>query len=412
MVVNRFFKALSSLFMMLAVAFSASVAVMLWRGQMWTCGFYVGGPRLHMLGIAFSFFGWYLFRHGIHNSLRDWLRFAGRVFLLTISLGLTLAVAEVGIRALCAARQERESLDQLNQASAQGKPRPFISEHPLASIIRPSDDERVVYELIPNLDTDFGPVRVRTNKSGLREDRDYPIDRAPNTLRIVGIGDSGMFGWDVPQNEDYLGVLESALQSRGGDVNYEVLNFGVPGYNSRLEVELFRKEGLVYRPDIVVVGWVENDYSLPCFLLQKQNFKRRDVSYVFDLLFSRRRFVTLTPGISFRDMRKYDKDMLLPEIVSGTDVEGVRSAMRDLKTMSEEHSFKILVFGAMKDPIVTICRELDIPYCNTYEKIPDTTYPKTYLIHFMHPTPDGHSILAQCLEKDLADRGWLAPAGK
>lgn len=408
MAVNRFFGALSFLFLLLAAAFSASVAAMIWRGQMWTCGFYVGGPRLHLLGIVASFLGWYLFRHGVHNSRRDWLRFGGRAFLLSISLVLVIVASEIGIRAYFAARQNRESLDQLKHAHDRAGSRPFVSEHPLASIIRPSYDERVVYELIPNLDTDFGPVRVRTNKSGLREDRDYAIDRAPNTLRIVGIGDSGMFGWDVPQNEDYLSVLERALQSRAGDVSYEVLNFGVPGYNTRLEVELFRTTGLAYRPDIVIVGWVENDYSLPCFLLQKQNFKRRDVSYVYDLLFSRRRFVTLTPGISFRDMRKYDKDMLLPEIVSGTDAEGVRSAMRDLKAMSEEHHFKILVFGAMKEPTVKICRELDIPYCNTYDKIPDT-YPKTYLIYFMHPSPEGHSVLAQYLEKELVDRGWLKP---
>jgi hypothetical protein len=408
MAVNRFFGALSFLFMLLATAFAVSVAVMIWRGQMWTCGFYVGGPRLHLLGIAGSLFGWYFFRRAVHNNARDWLRLAGRIFLLTLSLGLTLAIAEIGIRAFCAARQRRESLDQLKGSHDRAGSRPFLSEHPLASIIRPSDDERVVYELIPNLDTDFGPVRVRTNKSGLRADREYPVERAPNSLRIVGIGDSCMFGWDVALDENFMSVLERSLQARAGGANYEVLNFGVPGYNTRLEVELFREKGLAYRPDIVVVGWVENDYSLPCFLLQKQNFKRRDVSYVYDLLFNRRRFVTLTPGISFRDMRKYDRDLLLPEIVSGADADGVRSAMRDLKAMSEKGRFKLLVFGAMKETTVSICRELDIPYCNTYDKIPDT-YPKTYLVYFMHPTADGHRVLAQYLEKDLAARGWLVP---
>lgn len=409
MPVNRISKAFSTLFLLLAVAFSVSVAVTIWRGQMWTCGFYIGGPRLHLLGIAVSLFGWYFFRHGIQNSRRDWLRCAGRTFLFATSLACALLATEIGLRIFFAMWHGKESMEEFKQSRAQGKPLPFVSEHPLASIIQPASDSRVVYELMPNLDLEFGPVRVRTNKIGLREDHDYPVVRAPNSVRIIGIGDSGMFGWDVLQNETYLSVLESHLPSRSNDVLYEVLNFSVPGYNTRLEVEHLRDKGLAFHPDIVIVGWCENDYSTPYFLLQKQDYARRDVSYVYDLLFNRQRFVTLTPGISFRDQRSLERDRLLPEIISGAEIEGVRSALRDLKAMGAQVGFKILVFGPMKDPTVKLLRELDISYYNTYGEIPGT-YPESYLLYFMHPSSDGHRVLAEYLEKGLEARGWLKPA--
>ena len=65
-------------------------------------------------------------------------------------------------------------------------------------------------------------------------------------MRIVGIGDSGMFGWNVEQGEDYLSVLRSNLTARANGVSYEVLNLGVPGYNTQIEVESLRSKGLAY----------------------------------------------------------------------------------------------------------------------------------------------------------------------
>ena len=57
----------------------------------------------------------------------------------------------------------------------------------------------------------------------------------------------------------------------------------MPGYNTRLECELLRGKGLAYKPDIVVVGWCNNDYSLPLFLLQETDFRCLDISFVYCL---------------------------------------------------------------------------------------------------------------------------------
>ena len=91
---------------------------------------------------------------------------------------------------------------------------------------------------------------------------------------------------------------------------------------------------------------------------------------------------------------------------------GVSTALAKLKEMSRQAGFKVLVFGPMSETVCGICRELDIPYTNTYETIPTDKYPESYRIHFMHPSKDGYRVLAEYLERDLDRRGWLTPREK
>lgn len=240
----------------------------------------------------------------------------------------------------------------------------------------------------------------------MRQRNNYPLEPGADTVRIAGIGDSGMFGWDVHDGQSYMAVLESNLNARATGTVYEVLNLAVPGFNTRLEVETLKYKGLRYKPDIVIVGWCENDYGLPFFMWEKQNYRRKDLSYMYCLLFDRETFVDIT-YLGFRDRREFDKGRLTPEITAGTDVEGVRQAFAELKKLSREHNFKVLVFGPTKDPVRNICDSLEIPCYNTAERIPPGKYPAEYAVHYMHPRPDGHRVLAEHLQQELATRGWL-----
>ena len=110
--------------------------------------------------------------------------------LLTVSSVLTLAVAEAACR-VQAHRRNRETF-------AAALRRPQQLSHPgtsaLADIIQPNRDDRIAYELRPNLRAvPFKWASLSSNSRGFRSPELGSLQRT-DTITIVGIGDSIMFG--------------------------------------------------------------------------------------------------------------------------------------------------------------------------------------------------------------------------
>lgn len=93
---------------------------------------------------------------------------------------------------------------------------------------------------------------VVINRQGYRDD---PLgEKKP--LRIVTLGDSATFGWDVEMDEAWPQVLERMLKQDGLDA--EVLNLGVPGYSSHQGL-LLLPEVWKLQPDVLLVAYGRND---------------------------------------------------------------------------------------------------------------------------------------------------------
>jgi lysophospholipase L1-like esterase len=195
--------------------------------------------------------------------------------LLTVSIILSLMVLEVGFRVL-AYVHDRNSLtaEALTRASRiKGK------KAGLGRIIKLSEHESIIYELLPDLDVIFRNADMTTSPQGFR-DRSYPIQKGKGVIRIVGLGDSVMFGWGVGDSEVYLTILEQRLNERYAEKRWEVINTAVPGYNSVMELETLRYRGLPYSPDLVMIQIVGNDTDLPNFIREKSDYLALDKSFL------------------------------------------------------------------------------------------------------------------------------------
>lgn len=375
-------------------------------GGDWHHGIRVSNPMARLRAACILLFGWYLLRYGLHQGGREWARFVGKLFLLGFSLGLGLLTAEIGLRVYFRAMQTSQSLDKAEAIAKKLKKQTIQSSHPLAAIIRKSDDPLLVYELKPNIEMDFGHNRLRTNSRGVRTMRELPFEKPAGVVRIVGIGDSGMFGWGVHQGEDYLSVLESNLNARASGRVYEVLNLGVPGYNSQLEVQMLKSRGLAYHPDIVIVGWCDNDFGLPFFIPQEGQWFRKDISFLYYLLFDRKRLPEVAVS-TLNDQRQYDRAKVPGKLHEGVDIAGVRNSFLELMELGRRHGFKVVVMGPMGKEALMIFREIAIPFFDTYKRIDASKYPEDYNVHFMHPSAGGHRVIAATLEEEFTARGWL-----
>src|ERR1700761_3409031 len=127
-------------------------------------------------------------------------RFLFGLLLIAGSAALALAVAEAGLRVWMGVKDEdpaelRHRLERSRRGSLAEADRGAFS---LMGLVEPSEFQDIVYELKPRLDGTFRGQPVRTNGFGLRGD-ECTLQKPPHTFRIVGLGDSHMFGWGVGQ---------------------------------------------------------------------------------------------------------------------------------------------------------------------------------------------------------------------
>lgn len=104
------------------------------------------------------------------------------------------------------------------------------------------------------------PLHVERNEMGFR-DSEHPLAKPDGLVRIAFIGDSYTFGQGVPRTERYSERIADRLQSGYRDASVEMLNFGRPGASVSDVLHIFEGAALPFAPDIVVYGFVLNDFS-------------------------------------------------------------------------------------------------------------------------------------------------------
>jgi hypothetical protein len=107
----------------------------------------------------------------------------------------------------------------------------------------------------------FAGVPVSINALGFRDTREYSLSKARNTFRILILGDSVTFGHGALFETTYPYLVEQRLKAWRRDVNWEVWNLGVPGYNTADELAYLKEVRDRFQPDLVVVGWFPNDIT-------------------------------------------------------------------------------------------------------------------------------------------------------
>lgn len=145
------------------------------------------------------------------------------------------------------------------------------TEADFGDLLMASAYPRLVYQFKPHLvDVRWKEVSVSTNSQGFREVTE-PGPRDARTIRILGLGDSVMFGLGVEEDERYMDVLEERLNQDFPAARWQTITIAVPGYNLVTEVEALKRYGLAYEPDLVIYGFVFNDFCLPNFVSRRRS---------------------------------------------------------------------------------------------------------------------------------------------
>jgi lysophospholipase L1-like esterase len=94
-------------------------------------------------------------------------------------------------------------------------------------------------------------VPIHFNQLGMRDSREFTVEKPAGMRRIAVIGDSFVEGLQVAEENGVVRQLERQLR-QPGDERIQVLNFGCSGFSTTLELVLVRDWVRQFAPDVVV----------------------------------------------------------------------------------------------------------------------------------------------------------------
>ena len=369
----------------------------------------------------------------------------GRTGWLLARLGLSVGVliALLVPLELIARSRYAERYDHLSLQASEHRPPPAPTQSvTLMDLVQASRFPDMVYELRPSVQARFKSVPYRSNALGMR-DAEVSPGKPTDVLRIAFLGDSFTFGWGVEVAQGYADLLEGLLQQRleaAGDTRrVEVLNFGVPGYNTATEVACLEHKALPLKPDLILLQYFYNDAYLPNFLMPE---RPRPVSYLVEWV-KDAMGLRQPPGSDLVDAGaegplvdwRRDPSRVPPELAYMVGTPGIERALQRLVELAGQAGVRVGVVmislpgpGVVADPsrpvelpagdqeVRALCGRLGLPVISTLEPTVTllrasggTSLDLVLSDKDWHPNPKGHRFFAGLIADGLCDAGLFPP---
>ena len=286
-------------------------------------------------------------------------------------------------------------------------------------------------------------VPVDTNSLGFRG-REVAVAKPSGTFRIVGVGDSVTWGVGLRDEDTFLRVLERTLNDGSNHASsFEAINAGVAGYSTYQELQTLRRDGLRLSPDVVLVGFVHNDFYpsedpfhnvQALHQPQRQDVGEREYApapagpRLAMLDFARAEAMLLRERWRRDRLRvpEYAGDVLAMEPSSEFE-KGALAVMeeqfREFKRLADLHRFRltVLIF-----PIYPAAKSLSsspfpqnwlraflasegIDYIDLFD--PLRRHPDDVFLDWRHFTPEGNRVIADEVLRHLKEKRWLPAQG-
>ena len=263
-------------------------------------------------------------------------------------------------------------------------------------------------ELIPSFVAKTNYGSVSTNRWGMR-DRDYERIPPAGAYRMALLGPSNVMGWGVGDGQTFEALIESRLnQERVGRPfpRYEILNFGVPGYNPPQQLWALEK-ALSFTPNAVLYIATGRETSRTTRYLVEVVRKRIDIPYpvLRDIVAKSQISSELDETIALRRIAPYQSEALIAvyrEIVDQSRARGIVPVWIFLPQVQE---------GPWQEEtpeMLRIAREAGFKIIDLGDIYKGVDAGSIRLAEWdEHPNVRGHELIAQRLYRELEKSDWL-----
>jgi hypothetical protein len=269
------------------------------------------------------------------------------------------------------------------------------------------------YALLPNLDQEYAGARVVTNSLGLRDYR--PPHKSEDKEQIIVLGDSFTFGYGVRLEDSYPNILEQLLNDSCDGPGYEVINAGVPGYDTVDEAEMLKKIMLHYSPKWVIVGLHPGDF------MSRQQLQKNPLVRLRETLRYKSAFFAWLQRIYKTKLIKYippPKSTLTvdPETVFHTPrADRIKQAFQDIRATATADGADMIVlmicplihwesypYKALHTSIAQFCQENSIHFVDPLDAFSEYDTSSLWLApNDSHYNADANRIAAKVLQRFL-----------
>jgi lysophospholipase L1-like esterase len=282
-----------------------------------------------------------------------------------------------------------------------------------------------------------GFIRIETNSLGYRG-KEVTLQKPPRTFRILGLGDSVMWGAGVQDSETYLRLLERELNqsfSATTHLRFEIVNTGVIGYSTHQELLTLQRDGIRLSPDVVVVGFELNDsyptedpfYNVGTFHQpSKDNVRRRAYSptppvrlYFYRFLRSQARSLRSELSSNKQATPVHKQEEWLPGSFEDRNWPVMQCHFRTMKRLSDEQGFHLLILLFPTADQLDSSAEHPVPQARVAKFLASEAIDHLDLLDvfpnkgrevfwdYMHLTPTGHRLVARAILHYLIEHHWL-----
>jgi lysophospholipase L1-like esterase len=294
--------------------------------------------------------------------------------------------------------------------------------------MRLSPNAEMVYEPIPNLsavnhDMQYYLYPDKSNSLGFRGPDPAPPDGS-SSPRIIVLGDSVVSGiWVEDPNQIFTSILQKLL--RATLPSAEVVNFGVPGYNTKQEIALLKDRGLALHPDMVILAYCLNDSTEDNGGIVSQLEMESSGKWIppsTPLL--RKSKLALSVLYQIERYKTWSTNDPFPRETFGSGREMVGQYFAEFYKLSKIHRFApvVVIFPDFDEMGKRGCREsvcagereaiLDLArvnhleaydLCEAFEKWKRDYFGRSVAYDRYHLNPLGHTIAASALQQKITD---------